>query len=246
MSQKRMFSKQIIDSDAFLDMSPTAQLLYFHLVMRADDEGFVGNPKKIMREVGIQGDDFKILVAKRFLLVFESGVVVIKHWLIHNTIRMDRFNPTTYQDEKNLIKTKENKAYTELATTWQPDGNRLETQVKLSEVKLIKEDTLPLYKSVKYLKEIPEADVKELTKRFEASSKDIKNKAESLLLYCQSKGKSYKDYKAFLLNAVKKDFQERKIVKIVTIDEPVNIISDEQKKMIELQKQEISKLLSMK
>lgn len=130
-----MFSKQIIDSDAFLDMSPTAQLLYFHLVMRADDEGFVGNPKKIMREVGIQTDDFKILIGKRFLIAFESGVIVIKHWLIHNTIRMDRFNQTSYQDEKNLIITKENRAYTER----QPSGNHLVTQVKLIEVKLSKD-----------------------------------------------------------------------------------------------------------
>lgn len=130
-----MFSKQIIESDAFLDMSPTAQLLYFHLVMRADDEGFVGNPKKIMREVGIQSDDFKILIAKRFLIAFESGVIVIKHWLIHNTIRMDRFNQTSYQDEKNLITTKENRAYTER----QPLGNHLETQVKLSEVNISKD-----------------------------------------------------------------------------------------------------------
>jgi hypothetical protein len=140
MANKRMFSKQIIDSDAFLDMSPTAQLLYFHLVMRADDEGFVGNPKKIMREVGIQGDDFKVLAAKRFLLVFESGVVVIKHWLIHNTIRMDRFNETSYQDEKNLLDVKQNKAYTELATNGLPDGNHLEPQVKLSKVKLSKDN----------------------------------------------------------------------------------------------------------
>lgn len=139
MAQKRMVSKQIIDSDAFLDMSPTAQLLYFHLVMRADDEGFVGNPKKIMREVGIQGDDYKILVAKRFLIVFESGVVVIKHWLIHNTIRMDRFNETTYQDEKNLLSVKTNKAYTEMATIGKPSADNLVTQVKLSKVNLIKD-----------------------------------------------------------------------------------------------------------
>ena len=134
-----MFSKQIIDSDAFLDMPASSQLLYFHLVMRADDEGFVGNPKKIMREVGIQGDDFKILIAKRFLITFESGVIVIKHWLIHNTIRMDRFNQTSYQDEKKLLTTKENRAYTELATVGLPTGNQLVTQVKLSKVKLSKD-----------------------------------------------------------------------------------------------------------
>lgn len=134
-----MFSLQIVDSDAFLDMPQSTQLLYFHLSMRADDEGFVGNPKKIMRMIGTSEDDMKVLLAKRFLLSFQSGVVVIKHWLIHNTIRMDRFNPTTYEKEKKLLTTKENKAYTEVATNRQPDGNLLVTQVKLSKVNLSKE-----------------------------------------------------------------------------------------------------------
>ena len=133
-----MFSLQIVDSDAFLDMPQSTQLLYFHLSMRADDEGFVGNPKKIMRMIGTSEDDMKVLLAKRFLLSFQSGVVVIKHWLIHNTIRMDRFNPTTYEKEKKLLTTKENKAYTEVATNRQPDGNLLVTQVKLSKVNLSK------------------------------------------------------------------------------------------------------------
>lgn len=133
-----MFSLQIVDTDAFLEMPVSSQLLYFHFAMRADDEGFIGNPKKIMRLVGVQEDDYKILVAKRFLLTFESGVVVIKHWLIHNTIRMDRFNQTTYQEEKNRITTKKNRSYTELATNWQPNDNQLATQVKLSKVNLSK------------------------------------------------------------------------------------------------------------
>jgi hypothetical protein len=133
-----MFSTKIIDSDAFMDMPASAQSLYFHLCMRADDEGFVGNPKKIMRMIGVNEDDFKVLLAKRFILSFESGIVVIKHWLIHNTIRMDRFNPTSYQEEKKLIITKENKAYTE----WQPVGNQLATQVKLSKVNLIKDKSI--------------------------------------------------------------------------------------------------------
>ena len=130
-----MLSKQIVDSDAFLDMPPTAQNLYFHLVMRADDEGFVGNPKKIMRMLNIGDDDYKILVAKRFVLIFDSGVLVIKHWLMHNAIRMDRFNETAYQKEKKQITTKGNKAYTEC----QPNGNQLVPQVKLSKVKLSKD-----------------------------------------------------------------------------------------------------------
>lgn len=138
MAQKRMFSLQIVDTDAFLDMPPSSQLLYFHLSMRADDEGFIGNPNRIIKLIGSNKDDFNILVAKRFLLTFESGVVVIKHWLIHNTIRMDRFNKTTYQDEKNLLTIKENKSYTDMATDGLPTGNQMATQVKLSKVNLSK------------------------------------------------------------------------------------------------------------
>ena len=137
-----MFSLQIVDTDAFLDMPTSSQLLYFHLCMRADDEGFVGNPKKIMRIIGANDDDYKLLIAKRFVLIFESSVMVIKHWLIHNTIRMDRFNPTTYQDEKNLLQLKENKSYTlesgnQLATS----GRHKLSKVKLSKVNLTTEQS---------------------------------------------------------------------------------------------------------
>jgi len=128
-----MFSLQIVDTDAFLEMPMSSQLLYFHFAMRADDEGFVGNPKKIIKMVGSNEDDFKVLIAKRFLLAFESGIVVIKHWLIHNSIRLDRFNPTSHQKEKAQIKTAENKAYTEVDTTRQPSGNQSLPQVKLIE-----------------------------------------------------------------------------------------------------------------
>src|SRR5207249_3581069 len=112
--------------------------LYVHLAMRADDEGFIGNPNRIIKMVGANDDDYKILLAKKFLLKFESGVVVIKHWRMHNTIRMDRFAPTTYRREKAQLYLKENRAYTlstdgvSLATKRQPVGNRLATQVRLS------------------------------------------------------------------------------------------------------------------
>ena len=139
MAQRRMISLQIADTDAFLEMPPTSQLLYFHLTMRADDEGFVNNPRRISKLIGAQDDDLKVLIAKRFVLTFESGVVVIKHWLIHNTIRMDRFKETVYQDEKNSLTVKRNKSYTELETKRQPVGNQLATQVKLSKVKLSKD-----------------------------------------------------------------------------------------------------------
>lgn len=136
--QRRMFSSQIVCSDAFLDMPQTTQLLYFHLVMQGDDDGFVGSPKRIMKMIGVNDDDFKILIAKRFLLVFESGVVVIKHWLIHNTIRLDRYHETQYKEEKNRLKLKENKAYTELATNGRHLVAKRLTEVKLSKSKLNK------------------------------------------------------------------------------------------------------------
>lgn len=110
---RRMFSPQIVDSDAFLDMPTSAQSLYFHLGMRADDDGFVGNPRKILRAIGGTEDDLKILFAKRFLLTFESGVIVIKHWRINNLIRKDWYKETVYLDEKSQLDIKDNGSYTE-------------------------------------------------------------------------------------------------------------------------------------
>ena len=112
MADRRMFAKTIIDSDAFLDMPLSTQALYFHLSMRADDEGFVNSPKKIQRIIGASDDDMKVLIAKRFIIVFESGVIVIKHWKIHNYIRSDRIHHTVYQEEAAMLALKENKAYT--------------------------------------------------------------------------------------------------------------------------------------
>ena len=112
MAERRMFAKTIIDSDAFLDMPLSSQALYFHLSMRADDDGFINNPKKIQRMIGGSDDDLKLLVLKRFVIPFESGVCVIKHWMIHNYIRSDRYKETVYQEEKRQLTIKGNKAYT--------------------------------------------------------------------------------------------------------------------------------------
>lgn len=147
MAKKRMFSLEIVDTDAFLDMPQSSQLLYFHLAMRADDEGFVSSPKRIMKMIGSGEDDLRVLMAKKFIIGFESGVCVIKHWLIHNTIRMDRFGGTTYIKEKAQLVVKDNKAYKlvgipeheEPLQIRQPNGNQLATQVKLSKDKLSKD-----------------------------------------------------------------------------------------------------------
>jgi hypothetical protein len=113
MAQRRMFALKIIDSDAFLDMPVSAQNLYFHLAMRADDDGFIGNPKRIMKMIGSADDDIRILAAKRFILTFDTGIVVIKHWRIHNYISRDRYTPTIYKEEIEKLFVKMNGAYTD-------------------------------------------------------------------------------------------------------------------------------------
>lgn len=130
-----MFSLKIVDTDAFLEMPISSQLLYFHLAMRADDDGFISNPKKIMRFVGTQEDDYKVLIAKRFIIPFESGVCVVKHWRIHNYIQSDRYTETTYLDEKKRLIIKENGAYTECIQ----DVSKPEPQVRLGKGRIGKD-----------------------------------------------------------------------------------------------------------
>lgn len=113
MAKKRMVSNQIVDSDDFLDMPLSAQALYLHLLVRADDEGFTNGVRKVMRMTRAGDDDLKVLIGKRFVLMFESGVVVIKHWWIHNTIRHDRLIPTVHQEEKAQLEVKSNDSYTQ-------------------------------------------------------------------------------------------------------------------------------------
>jgi hypothetical protein len=140
-----MFTQKIVDSDAFLDMPLSTQSLYFHLNMRADDDGFVNNPKKIQRMIGASEDDLKLLLAKRFILGFENGVVVIKHWRMHNLLRKDRYNPTQYIEEMATLALNDNGSYTEkdypdaLTTTWQPNGNQMATQDSIGEIRIDKE-----------------------------------------------------------------------------------------------------------
>ena len=135
MANRRMFAKTIIDSDAFLDMPPSSQVLYFHLAMRADDDGFINNPKTIMRIVGAKDDDIKLLIAKKFIIPFDSGVVVIKHWRIHNYIQKDRYTETKYIEKKNQLIINEKNAYSLKQIGLLDDENDnvyiLDTQVRL-------------------------------------------------------------------------------------------------------------------
>ena len=158
MAERRMFAKTIIDSDIFLDMPLSTQALYFHLSMRADDDGFINNSKKIQRMIGCGDDDLKLLIAKKFLLPFESGVVVIKHWRIHNYIQNDRYTETNYKFEKSTLNIDENKSYTfeetgrkliknkvinagnELSPNCIHDGYTTDTQDRLGKVRLGKDN----------------------------------------------------------------------------------------------------------
>lgn len=136
MAERRMFAKTITESDAFLDMPMSSQCLYFHLGMVADDDGFVNSPKKIQRMIGASEDDLKLLIAKRFLLPFDSGVVVIKHWKMNNFIRNDRYKATVYQEEKALLTTNENGSY----SLGIPNDNQRYTQVRLGKVSIGKDN----------------------------------------------------------------------------------------------------------
>jgi hypothetical protein len=130
MAERRMFAKTIIDSDAFLDMPLSSQALYFHLSMRADDDGFINNTKKIQRMLGCADDDLKILLAKKFIIPFETGVCVIKHWKIHNLIQKDRYKPTVYVEHKDKLSLKNNNVYT-MDTQCIQDVSNMEAQYSI-------------------------------------------------------------------------------------------------------------------
>ncbi|ALG27031.1 replication protein [Lactiplantibacillus plantarum] len=146
MAQRRMFSNTITDSDLFMDMPKSAQLLYFHLNMHADDDGFVGNTKSIMRMTGSSDDDLKILLAKQYLIPFDNGVTVIKDWHIHNYIRSDRKHPTKYTSELKQLELNEDDSYSKLtfgsqvSTNGQPNDGHLvgncHTEVRLGKDRL--------------------------------------------------------------------------------------------------------------
>ena len=132
MAERRMCAKSICLSDAFLDMPATTRSLYFTLLLLGDDDGFVNNPKSIMRQTGASIDDLNLLIAKKFILTFDSGVIVIKHWRIHNYIQKDRYKETKYLDEKNQLTIDQKGAYTQCIQ----DVYSLDTQDRLGKDKL--------------------------------------------------------------------------------------------------------------
>ena len=143
MAERRCLSKKITDTDAFLEMPLSAQALYFHFNMCADDDGFVGSPNMTMRKVGANKNDYDMLLFKNFIIHFESGICVVKHWWMHNTLQKDRYKGTNYIDEKYKLVIKENKAY-----TLGGNGVQLIDQFSDADEKQIKKHKYGTYKNV--------------------------------------------------------------------------------------------------
>lgn len=135
MARKRMFSLLVVDTDEFLDMPSSTQSLYYHLGMRADDDGFVSSPKKIAKLVNCSNDDLKLLIAKGFIIPFDSGIIAIRHWKLNNDLKKDRYTPTIYLKEKSTLRVNKNKVYSidgnNLDTKWIQNGNKLDTQYSI-------------------------------------------------------------------------------------------------------------------
>lgn len=225
MAERRMFAKTIVTSDAFLDMPASTRCLYFLLGMVADDDGFVNNPKSIMRQAGATADDMNLLIAKRFILTFQSGVVVIKHWCIHNTIQKDRYKETKYLEEKSSLMLDGNKAYTEAGSEAYPEciqnASKPEPQVRLGEDRLsqvsvgeVIDDVPDInvgHKSPKAVRHkygryknvlLTDEDMDKLKSEF---PHDWGDRLERLSEYMASTGKSYKNHLATIRNWAKRD-----------------------------------------
>jgi len=233
-----MFSLKIVDSDLFLDMPLSSQCLYFHLSMRADDDGFVNNPKKIIKIIGANEDDLKILIAKGFVIVFEQGIIVITHWKINNFIRKDRYKPTLYENEvQSLSQTKNGMYIKEVGchlvdqrlTSGQPsiDKGRLDKvsidKDRLDKVSIDKgreEQTTPFsfygeYKNIR----LTEEEYRKLKDKLQGHTDMM---IEKLSRYIKSNGKTYQDHYVTILNWYEQDkdkLSQKKTGKIPTIED---------------------------
>ena len=200
MAEKRMFAKSIIDSDQFLDMPTTAQLLYFHLCMRGDDDGFINNPKSIMRNVRCTEDDMRILIAKQYVIPFESGIVVIKHWKIHNYIQKDRYRPSNFEEKQKVLideKTKEYKLDTGCIQPVYIDKNSIDkNSIDKNSIDILsgKPDQLStdIYTIIDYLNEVSR-------KHFKAGTP----KTKSLIKARLNEGFTVDDFKTVILKKYK-------------------------------------------
>ena len=216
MADKRMFSLKIVDSDLFLDMPLSSQCLYFHLSMRADDDGFVDNPKKIIKIIGANEDDLKILITKGFVIVFERGIIVITHWKINNYIRNDRRKETMYITEKQSLTQTENGAYIKLENLGIPNDNQVSTicphsigKGRLDKVSIDKgrgekeNQSAPVFFYGKYQNvRLTEEEYHKLKDKLQSHTDTM---IEKLSRYIKSSGKNYQDHYVTILNWYEED-----------------------------------------
>lgn len=206
-----MLSKTLISSDLFLDMPLSSQALYMHFTILADDDGFVNNPRRIQRMIGASEDDFKILLAKRFIISFESGIIVITHWKINNYIQKDRYKETVYQYEKSLLQLGDNNIYSLETTQCIQNGYKMDTQVSIGKDRLVKDsidkgrekEPPPTNQYGEYQNiNLTQEQYKTLQEKLGTNTDTMINK---LSRYIKSSGKTYKDHYVTILNWYEQD-----------------------------------------
>ena len=223
MAKKRMTTTQVTDSDDFICMSSASQALYLHLNNGADDDGFNNQVQMAMFKSHASVDDLKVLLAKRFILQFENGVIVIKHWRMANAIRKDRYTPTVFQEELKQLGIKDNGAY-----TWLSDGCQLVATGKDSIGKdSIGKHIYGLYKNVRLTDE-------EFEKLQEEFPNDYLDRIEKVSSYCASTGKTYKNYLATIRNWARKDEPKEETPPVYSTKDNKEIAGDEEEELLRL------------
>jgi len=201
VAQRRMFSKEITTSDTFVDMPMSSQLLYFHLGMEADDEGFIGNAKMLSRAYGANSDDLALLKAKGFIIMFENGVSVVKDWNLNNKIRKDRMKPTIYRSEKSLLNVDIDGSYfidNQMATISQPDVNQMSAQDRLGKDRLGK-DSKDILSGSDEPDHVPYKEIVDyLNKKTRNKYRSSGSKTKSLIKARFNEGFSLDDFKAVI------------------------------------------------
>lgn len=216
MAERRMFTKKIIDSDAFTALPPTTQALYFHLCMNADDDGFNNRIRQAMFNAHADQNDFNLLVQYRFIIPFDNGIIVIKHWRMHNVIRSDRYHETEYVEEKATLVLKENGVYTDdvnhATTKRQPNDNQRETEVRLGKDSLVKDSIGKDKEKAKSTRFVPPT-VEEVREYCKERGNNVD--AERFVDFYSAKGwmvgkNKMKDWKACVRTWEKRDKEEKR------------------------------------
>lgn len=209
MARKRMFSKEIVTTKNFLELPPSSRALYYQLGMEADDDGFI-DPYIVMLSTKASDVDLKLLIVKNFLISFSSGVFVITNWNQNNTLKSDRYRKTIYLKELESLKVLENGAYSTLEPERNHSGTILEPQYSIGKYSIVK-DSIGKEKRNTLVSINSEDTFKEIAEAYKVPISFVQSKYEDLVNYCESTGKTYKDYLAALRNWVKKDAEKIKL-----------------------------------